>query len=160
MSSLLPALLGSISTLLFGACLYRLRTWWRHRTLDWRGGYDAAETRFQAQIDGAFTQENFDDDDDDDDFDLTPEDLALQRDLETAAAVKTAVVVVVDNNKKRGGVVGEEEFKTQSGAGATAVSVSAAVTELRGRMGEKGDGSDYRDDEDDADDEATPLSNP
>ena len=100
MSTLVALLSGSAVTLCCGACLWRLRIWWRHRTLDWRGGYDAAETRFQAQIDGAFTQENFDDDDDD--FDLTPEDLALERDLQTSS-VKAAVVVVMDEEKKGGG---------------------------------------------------------
>lgn len=78
--------LGSLATLLCGGCIMRLRQWLQRRRLDWHGagGYDAAETRFQAQIDGAFTQEA-----DEDDDELSAAELAqlqtLERELEAQA---------------------------------------------------------------------------
>ena len=78
--------LGSLATLLCGGCIMRLRQWLQRRRLDWHGagGYDAAETRFQAQIDGAFTQEV-----DEDDDELSAAELAqlqtLERELEAQA---------------------------------------------------------------------------
>ena len=62
----------------------RLHQWLQRRRLAWHGGYDAAETRFQAQIDGAFTQEA-----DEDDDELSAAELAqlqtLERELEAQA---------------------------------------------------------------------------
>jgi len=108
-------LLGSLGTLLCLATAYRFRAALARRALDWRGALDPAETRFQAQIDGAFA-----DDGDDDGTELTAEDLAqlqtLERELE---------------GKARGGAGAAAAAGAAGGAGGAAAAAAAGAAAAR-----------------------------
>jgi hypothetical protein len=88
MSIVAAMTMGSLGTLLAAFLLYRARDALAarfRRALDWGGArLDAHETRFKAQLDGAFTQ------DADEDLELSADELAqlqtLERELRAPAA--------------------------------------------------------------------------